>query len=201
MSGTKLIKDLSHIPNIIAGLGLGIAEAQSHFDLEYVRSLERIAVLAQSLLKSVPAGQNDADKERNLALVGFVKEMLLALAPARYQFTETTLDVKLDLAQTLDVAVQGGVSAGIGAVAANASFAIGFGYDYRAAAEVRTVLHAMPVDRAAISTFLDRAATIANAKPELPPRAEVDKEVEKMAGDVFNRLFGEGAAPAIGTKT
>mgnify|MGYP001477083893 CR=1 FL=1 len=104
---SKLIKDLSHVPNIIAGLGLGIAEAQAHFDLEYVRSLERIAVMSQSLLKSVPAGTTAADQERNLALAGFVKEMLLALAPAHYQFTETTLTVKLDLAQTLDVAAQG----------------------------------------------------------------------------------------------
>src|SRR4051794_38266099 len=100
---TKLIKDLAHVPNIIAGLGLGIAEAQKHFDVEYVRSLEKITVLAQALLGAVPAGASADEATRNAALGAFVKELLLALAPARYQFTETTLTVHLDLAQSLAV--------------------------------------------------------------------------------------------------
>lgn len=186
---SKLIKDLSHVPNIIAGLGLGIADAQAHFDHEYVRSLERIAVLAQSMLKSVPAGADDKTKERNEALAVFVKEMLLALAPARYQFTETTLTVRLDLAQSLSVAGQAGLTAGVGAVAVNASLAVGFKYDYRAAAECRTVLNAVPVNPAAMATLLERAAALANQDLTLPPRAELEKDVEKAAGDVFNRLF------------
>ncbi len=196
---SKLIKDLSHVPNIVAGLGLGIAEAQAHFDLDYVRSLERLAVLAQSLLKNVPVGDTEADKDRNMAMAGFLKEMLLALAPSRYQFTETTLNVKLDLAQTLDVAVQGGVSAGIGAVAVNASFAVGFGYDYRAAAECKTVINAFPMDRTAMSTLLERAKELSNTKLELPPRSDVSTAVEKAAGDVFTKLFNV-APPAIETK-
>lgn len=196
---SKLIKDLSHVPNIVAGLGLGIAEAQAHFDLDYVRSLERLAVLAQSLLKNVPVGDTEADKDRNMAMAGFLKEMLLALAPSRYQFTETTLNVKLDLAQTLDVAVQGGVSAGIGAVAVNASFAVGFGYDYRAAAECKTVINAFPMDRTAMSALIERAKELSNAKLELPPRSDVSTAVEKAAGDVFTKLFNV-APPAIETK-
>lgn len=196
---SKLIKDLSHVPNIVAGLGLGIAEAQAHFDLDYVRSLERLAVLAQSLLKNVPVGDTEADKDRNMAMAGFLKEMLLALAPSRYQFTETTLNVKLDLAQTLDVAVQGGVSAGIGAVAVNASFAVGFGYDYRAAAECKTVINAFPMDRTAMNALIERAKELSNAKLELPPRSDVSTAVEKAAGDVFTKLFNV-APPAIETK-
>lgn len=196
---SKLIKDLSHVPNIVAGLGLGIAEAQAHFDLDYVRSLERLAVLAQSLLKNVPVGDTEADKDRNMAMAGFLKEMLLALAPSRYQFTETTLNVKLDLAQTLDVAVQGGVSAGIGAVAVNASFAVGFGYDYRAAAECKTVINAFPMDRTAMSALIERAKELSNTKLELPPRSDVSTAVEKAAGDVFTKLFNV-APPAIETK-
>lgn len=192
---SKLIKDLSHVPNIVAGLGLGIAEAQAHFDLDYVRSLERLAVLAQSLLKNVPVGDTEADKDRNMAMAGFLKEMLLALAPSRYQFTETTLNVKLDLAQTLDVAVQGGVSAGIGAVAVNASFAVGFGYDYRAAAECKTVINAFPMDRTAMSALIERAKELSSTSLALPPRSEVSTAVEKAAGDVFTKLFNAPPLP------
>lgn len=187
---SKLIKDLSHVPNIIAGLGLGIADAQAHFDHEYLRSLERIAVLAQSMLGKVPAGNDQKEKERNEALAVFVKEMLLALAPARYQFTETTLAVRLDLAQSLAVSAQGGLSAGVGAVAVNASLAVGFKYDYRAAAECRTVLHAVPANPAAMATLLARATELAGKDLTLPPRPDLDKDVEKAAGDVFERLFG-----------
>ena len=44
---SKIIEDLTHIPNIIAGLGLSIAEAQRHFDLDYLQSVERLLATAQ----------------------------------------------------------------------------------------------------------------------------------------------------------
>ncbi|MFO0593454.1 MAG: hypothetical protein U0441_38285 [Polyangiaceae bacterium] len=209
MGTSKLIKDLSHVPNIVAGLGLGIAEAQSHFDLQYVRALERIAVLAQSMYKAVPAppaggpppagGTPPLTEDQIGDRMRFVREMLMALAPPHYQFTETTLDVKLDLAQSLDLNAEVGVSAGVGAVAVNASLAVAYGYDYRAAAECRTVLHAVLPDRAAMLALLARAGELTKDELKLPARTEIDRQVEKSAQDVFNRMFGT-TPQEIGTR-
>ncbi|HNG00014.1 MAG TPA: hypothetical protein PK493_22140, partial [Pseudomonadota bacterium] len=122
---SKIIDDLTHLPNIIAGLGLGIAQAQSKMDLDYLQSLERLVVMAKSLLggqKASSAGNvptTEEDQRKLEQFQGVVKDFLTVLAPTRYQFTETTLTVKLELSQHLDVSGSAGLSAGIGAVAIN----------------------------------------------------------------------------------
>ena len=194
---SKIIEDLTHIPNIIAGLGLSIAEAQRHFDLEYLQSLERLIVMAQSLLGGRKAQDGHAsvemtadEKQRLDQSQSMIKEFLMALAPSRYQFTETTLTVKLDLAQHLDVSAGAGLSAGIGGVAINASVSIGYGSDYRGAAECRTVLHAIPADQAMLRTLLDRAKDLSASSQPLPERSKVDTEVQAQSGRIFERMVG-----------
>lgn len=200
---SKIIDDLTHIPNIIAGLGLGVAEAQRHFDLSYLESMERLLVMAQSFLAGKKAEGNNSveatadEKQRVEQFQLIIKEFLMAFAPTRYQFTETTLSVKLDLAQHLDVSAGAGVSAGIGAVAVNASLAIGYGSDYRGAAEVKTVLQAVPPDPTTLRTMLDRAKELHAASLTLPERTAVDKKVEERAGSIFEKLVGFKGAPVI----
>lgn len=200
---TKIIDDLTHIPNIIAGLGLSIAEAQRHFDLDYLQSIERLIVMAQSLLggRKTQDGQTSAElsaeeKQRFDQFQSVIKDFLINLAPTRYQFTETTLNVKLDLAQHLDVSAGGGVSAGIGGVAINAALSIGYGTDYRGAAECRTVLHAVPADPTTLRTLLDRAKELAGKDQVLPERSKVDTAVQAQANSIFERIVG--AKPAAG---
>lgn len=194
---SKIIDDLTHIPNIIAGLGLSIAEAQRHFDLDYLQSLERMIVMAQQLLGGRKAQDGHAavemtadEKQRLDQSQAMIKDFLMALAPSRYQFTETTLTVKLDLAQHLDVSAGAGISAGIGGVAINAALSIGYGSDYRGAAECRTVLHAIPADQAMMRTLLDRAKDIAASSQPLPERSKVDTEVHAQSGRIFERMVG-----------
>ena len=196
---SQIIEDLTHIPNIIAGLGLSIAEAQRHFDLDYLRSLERLIAMAQSMLGRRPdsaqgtaAGADDSKRLEQFQSV--IKDFLLMLAPSRYQFTETTLSVKLDLAQHLDIAAGGGVSAGIGGVAINAAVSIGYGTDYRGAAECRTVLHAMPADQTMLRTLLDRAGALSVQGPAPTDRSAVDGAVTNQANNIFERLTGVKAA-------
>lgn len=201
---TKIIDDLTHIPNIIAGLGLSIAEAQRHFDLDYLQSVERLIVMAQSLLsgRKTQDGQPSAElsaeeKQRFEQFQSVIKDFLITLAPTRYQFTETTLNVKLDLAQHLDVSAGAGVSAGIGGVAINASLSIGYGTDYRGAAECRTVLHAVPTDPTTLRTLLDRAKELAGKDQVLPERSKVDTAVQNQANSIFERIVGAKPATAI----
>ena len=173
---SKIIDDLTHLPNIIAGLGLGIAQAQSKMDLDYLQSLERLVVMAKSLLggqKASSAGNvptTEEDQRKLEQFQGVVKDFLTVLAPTRYQFTETTLTVKLELSQHLDVSGSAGLSAGIGAVAINASLAVGYGSDYRGAAECKTVLHAVPTDANTMRTLLDRANQLGTKELSMPQR-------------------------------
>lgn len=199
---SKIIEDLTHIPNIIAGLGLSIAQAQKAFDLDYIQSLERIVVMAQSLLGGRKSGEGGtqsaeldaAERERLLQFQGVFKELLVALAPSRYQFTETTLSVKLDLAQHLDVSAGGGVSAGISGVAVNAALSIGYGSDYRGAAECRTVLQAIPSDPATLRLLLDRARELPSQELTLPARSKADSEILSQSSRIYQRMVG--TAPA-----
>ena len=93
MAGSELLQDLRQIPNIIGALGLAVAESQKHFDEEYLRGIERLVALAR---------RHDTGDE-------VIRFLLQAAAPSRYQFTETSLAVKLDLAQSKDSALQGGL--------------------------------------------------------------------------------------------
>lgn len=195
---SKIIEDLTHIPNIIAGLGLSIAQAQKAFDLDYIQSLERILVMAQSLLGGRSSGEGGtqsaelsaAERERLAQFQGFFKELIVALAPSRYQFTETTLSVKLDLAQHLDVSAGGGVSAGISGVAVNAALSIGYGSDYRGAAECRTVLQAIPSDPATLRLLLDRAKELSSKELTLPARSKADSEILSQSSRIYERMVG-----------
>lgn len=204
---SQIIDDLTHIPNIIGGLGLGVAEAQRLFDLSYVQSIERLMVMAHSFLggtKTDASGNATelaaAEKDKVDQFSTVIKEFLMAFAPTRYQFTETTLTVKLDMAQHLDVSANLGVGGSIGAVAVNASLAIGYGSDYRGAAEVRTVLQAVPPDPTTLRTMLDRARELSAKELTLPDRSSVDKQVEASAGSLFQKLVGFQGAP-VGTSS
>ena len=190
---SKIIEDLTHIPNIIAGLGLSIAEAQRHFDLDYLQSLERLLVMAQAMLGNRKGSGEELTPEERKQQEQFqslLKEMLMAVAPSRYQFTETTLTVKLDLAQHLDVSAGVGLSAGIGGVAVNAALSIGYGSDYRGAAECKTVLHAIPADQATLRTLLDRAKDLSANSLSMPERSKVDSAVLLQTGRIYERITG-----------
>ncbi len=211
---SKIISDLTHLPNIIAALGLGIAQAQAKMDLDYLQSLERLVVMAKSLLggQKASGGGNvttSEEEQRNLAqFQSVIKDFLTVLAPTRYQFTETTLTVKLELAQHLDVSGSAGLSAGIGAVAINASLAIGYGSDYRGAAECKTVLHAVPTDANTLRTLLDRANQLGTKELSMPQRHQADAAVQSQASTVFEKMVGytpasvkDSAATATSTVT
>jgi hypothetical protein len=85
--------------------------------------------------------------------------------------------VRLDLAQRMDLAATGGVSAAYSGIAINASLTIGYGYDYRAAALCKTIIHAIPADPQLIAQFLARAAEFADRPIELPDKTTIDRAI------------------------
>ena len=200
---SKLVKDLQNVPSIVGGLGLSIAEAQKAFNLDYLENLQRILVLIKAMLAPEKAvgsgGAAGGSTERNLTqdeknqledAAAQIKELLGQLAPPRYQFTETTLQVKLDLAQTMDLGAEVGFGAGFGAVAVNAALAIGFGSDYRAAAEVKSVIHAIPASTDAFNALLGRADKLHAKDLVMPAGASVDAQVVTQTHEIVKTLSG-----------
>ena len=182
MSASRLIKDLEHVPEIVAGLGLSIASAQHALNVDYLDSVERIIAMTKSLLGDANLTNDDSRK--------FLEALIKQLAPSRYQFTETTLAVRLNLAQRMDVAGQVGLGVGFGAVSVNAAFAMAYGFDYQAAAECRTVLHAYAADANITDKLLARAKELSDKALELPKQHEHEKALTDKASAIFEKLTG-----------
>src|SRR5947209_14711668 len=121
---SELINDLSSVPNIIGNLGLSIAAAQKAFNLDYLENIERMFALIKATLGGVKAGDAthpaaalSADEQAKVdAMASTIQDMLKAIAPSRYQFSETTLSVRLDLAQTLQASATVGLGVGFRAI-------------------------------------------------------------------------------------
>ena len=197
MAASKLIEDLTHVPNIIGALGLSIAGAQRAFDANYLDGLERTIKMSKMLLDPKDSAGNAvalSDEQQQI-----LRDVVSALAPSKYQYTETTLTVKLDLAQSLDVNANVGLGIGLPAVSINAAFAVGYGFDYRAAAECRTVIHAIPPKDLTLTTLLNAAKDHA-IDVALPENAKVDQEIFKQTAALVTALTGktikQPAAPA-----
>lgn len=151
MPVSKAIRDLKAIPNIVAELGLAIAQAQKQLNIDYLDSLKALAAISKDVL-------GGAGPETR----AFLEHLVKTAAPARYQFTETTLMVQLDLAESTDTATQIGGGFGMAGIVVNGSFASGRSSDYRAGAEVRTVIHAVlpQENEAAFKPLFERAAQL-----------------------------------------
>lgn len=194
---SSLIKDLSNVPNIIGALGISIANAQKAFDVEYLDSIARILALIKIMLggQKADAGGNpvnltDDEKAKLQDMSQVIQDMLMKLAPSRYQFTETSLHVRLDLAQSLQIGGTVGLGFGVGAISLNAAFTIGYRFDYRAAAECRTVIHAYPADQAVFNALLGRADKLAASALDLPTLSPVEKLYFEASGALLDKMTG-----------
>jgi hypothetical protein len=200
---SELIQDLSNVPSIIGGLGLSIAAAQKAFDLEYLEALDRVIAAIKMVAAPAkdatggPLAPGDADKVKGIDPV-FIKDLLYTLMPAKYQFSETTLNVKLDLAQSMKGSAGGGLGLNYGAVAITAAFTVGFSYDYRAAAECKTVIHAVPANENAFNALLARAAAVDDKAMTLPALSDVDNQIYLQQQSLIEKLSGvKVAIPAV----
>ena len=208
-STSMLISDLSSVPNIVGGLGLSIAAAQKAFNLDYLQNLEQLLALIKATLGGVKqgatAGTTDKlttpEQDSVNAMATAIQDMLKATAPPRYQYSETTLSVKLDLAQTMQASGTVGLGIGYGALSLNAAFTIGYGYDYRAAAECKTVIHAIPADPVAFQKLLDRSTQLNDKSLELPVNAKVDQAIFDQSSKLLEKMTGVKAPALKNTST
>ncbi len=175
------MQDLNQVPAIIASLGQAIAESQKEFDINYLNGIQTLASIAKSFADGTAGISED-----------LLKHLLFTAAPPRYQFTETTLTVKLDLAQSTELALQAGIGFGFAGVVVNAGFSLGFSEDFRAGAEVRTQLHAVlpQENKPVFDALINRAKELTAVA--LPPKAEMDARVFDAMKEAAKAV---GAAP------
>jgi len=240
----RLTSQLNHIPSVIAGMGLSIAEAQKELNADYITSLHRVVLIVNRMLRGlnmpeVPEAEakkattavneaqgdlenaktalgGDPDDEAkktavtnatmkladaNAALdrlrgyteskLAAVKMLLEAMAPSRYQYTESTLDFSADLAESFDLGVDAAFGAGLSGVTVSAGLALSFGYDYRAAARMTAKIHAIHPNATMTEKLLARAKEVdTNHKGTLPAAHSHDKKVMNRSSEAFKSLTG-----------
>lgn len=161
----RLTGQLYYLPGIIGKLGVSVANAQKTLNEDYLLNVQKIMGMASDLLK----GTEDTDKK-----LGVMKELLKEMAPSRYQFTETSLEFSADLSERSSTDLQGAIGGGFAGVTITAGYAKAFAYDYRAAARVKTVLHAMPPNEATFGTLVERAKELGIEAGDLPSRTQLE---------------------------
>ena len=182
---------LQTLPRLISELALSIADAQTRLDRNYIDSL---AAFSRIVAKTVKASKK--------LKVDDYKTLFETVAPSRYQFSETVVEVRADLqmasAKSLSVEASVGINAGVFAVALNASYTKRNSYDYRAAALIRTVLNAIPADANQLQTLLARGGN--DARVKLPANAGIEamgesanKLLKAQGGD--NKVGNDGENP------
>ncbi|MEM7583729.1 MAG: hypothetical protein AAF560_10150 [Acidobacteriota bacterium] len=173
---------LQSVAKLVGDLALNIAEAQTRLDEDYLKTLSGFA----KVLKQVVADQDLSNEQ----FIAFFK----SLAPARYQFTETTVQVRADLQMAggseFQAAAELGYKTPVLAATVNASYVKRSAYDYRAAANISTVLHAVPPDLDVLHTLLSRVDVLAPL--ELP-------EASRFQGlaEAFTQLLGSSGSGAL----
>ena len=120
----------------------------------------------------------------------------LALAPPRYQFTETQLSVKLDLSQSIDFSGDVSLGFGFAGVVVNAAFALGYASDFAAAAECHTTIHAVLPgdDQILFNALLERAKTIDATALAMPANRPVDAKILSAVQDLVQKFQATPAA-------
>ena len=176
----RLTGQLYHLPGIIAKLGISVANGQKALNADYLNNIKMImAMINESIGDDVAAPE---------AKVGMVKDLLKELAPSRYQFTETTLEFSADLSERKSTQLQGALGGGFAGVTLSVGYARAFGYDYRAAARITTVLHAIPANEAVLGPLLERAKDIDTTKLALPDKTDIEKETFEGIANITSAL-------------
>ncbi len=140
---------LDTLPRLISDLAMSVAEAQRRVDESYVASLKDLSTV-------IAANGTTPDN------AGKVRDFLQAFLPARYQISQTEVEVRADLrmASQTELGINGqlGIQTAILAASVGAAYASRYGYDYQAAARIRTVFQTSPTDPEIVKAMLDRLA-------------------------------------------
>jgi hypothetical protein len=172
----QFFQDFETLPKLISVLALSIADAQSRLDASYLDSLSRLTKMAGEL----------KSQNIDLATTGFL-ELFKAMGPSRYQFTETTVDVRADLRMSSGNEFQVGGSFGLQtpmfAVAVNASYLQRTSADFQSSALIHCVINAVSSDAAVMQKLIDAA-------PKLDPGSLKPNDISRSILDGWRGVVG-----------
>ena len=180
---SRLVQDLGALPGIVGGLGRSIADAQKQLNADFVDNISRLLQMISGTLGTPGTPPDDETREA-------IVKLLTALAPSRYQFTETTIEFHAEIAERMQKKTEIGVSFGT-AVMLNAALSKAFGYDYQASARITSVLHAMPVGENMAKELLSRAEAIEKTQLSLPKPTELDTALFDGVSGVYKSLTAQ----------
>jgi hypothetical protein len=167
--------DLQTVPKLVSDLALSIAEAQRRLDHDY---LENLAEFVRVMASVGPMLSPDAGNSTRFL------DLFKQMAPSRYQFTETVLEVRADLQmgkmEEFGVKAELGIKASVFALAINASYTKRSAYDSHASALIRTTLNAVTAD-GIMDKLLPRAGEVPHAPAPITGRyAELAKALREL---------------------
>lgn len=118
------------------------------------------------------------------------KWLLMAVAPSRYQFTETRFDFRADLFEASQLVIGGGLSGGFGGFAVSVSASYGSRSEYRAAARVTTTLNAFPISPETMTALMARAPDVKTPDLQSLPVADLKmlEELTKIRGSLGEQV-------------
>jgi len=194
----KLYSGLQTLPGLIGDLALSVATAQQRLDQSYIESLTDFTRMVKELITA-----KGKDNATTTTPADEYLSLFKAIAPSRYQFTETVIEVRADLqmasSSQLEIGASVGIKRPVFAATVNVSYLKRTASDYRAAATVRSVLNAIPADSSLLDQLLARGGT--------PPSAALPSDssfqiLKESFGDLFPELSalpeGGGDKPAGG---
>ena len=184
----KFYNDLQTVPKLVSDLALSIAEAQRRLDHDYIENLTEFAKVIGSVSQLTASDPANA---------GRFTELFRQMAPSRYQFTETVLEVRADIQMSqfneTNAGVNLGIKASVFALAINASYTKRSAYDARSAALIRTTLHAITSD-SIMDKLLQRAANAPQTTmPETKRYAEIAEALKALVPATKGGATGESA--------
>lgn len=186
MDADRLTSQLVEVADVVGDLGRNIAAAQKLMNKDYVESVKALMRMVADTL-----GQTADDAERAQFMMAFLK----ALAPNRYQYTETTIDFSADLAEAKQSSKMIGGGATFKMLQVNAAMTMGYGHEYRASARITATLHAY-ADPHFADQLLAQAAELSGEGRELPLGTSVDQEIYNGVTEVW-RALGTSSTGAV----
>jgi hypothetical protein len=130
----KLYSGLQTLPGLIGDLALSVATAQQRLDQSYIESLADFT----RMVKEITTAKGKDNNTTTTTPADEFRELFKAIAPSRYQFTETVIEVRADLQMASSSQLELGASVGIKrpvfAATVNVSYLKRTASDYRAAA-------------------------------------------------------------------
>ncbi len=186
MSADRLTSQLVEVADVVGDLGRNIAAAQKLMNKDYIESLKALMRMSADTLGD---GANETERAQ------FMMDLLKALAPNRYQYTETVVDFSADLAESKQRSTMVGGGATFKMLQVNAAMTMGYGHEYRASARITATIHAY-ADPHFADQLLARAAEVISKERELPLATPLDQEIYDGVKEVWQALEVP-AAPAV----